>query len=108
MRADATYRTSARLTTHALMRMRLRAIGERAVELVLDFGRIVYTRGAVIYAIGRKEVALARRRGVDLASLDGLQVVCAEGAVLTTYRNRDFRGLTRRQRLVRRRRRGRP
>lgn len=98
MRHDATYRTSTRLSKHAWRRMKLRAIGEQSIDLAFDFGRMVFTRGAVIYAIGRKEVARAQRDGVDLAGLEGLQVVCAHGLVLTTYRNRDFRGLTRRKR----------
>lgn len=103
MRPEATYRTSARLTKHCRARMRMRAIGQRAIDLAIEFGRIVFTRGAVIYAIGRKEIALARTRGVDLTALDGVQVVCAGGVVLTTYRNRDFRGLSYRQRRRRRR-----
>jgi hypothetical protein len=103
MRPDATYRTSIRLTRHARERMKHRGVGEEAIDLVVDHGREVFTRGAVIYAIGRKEVERAREHGLDLEGLEGLQVVCAEGAVLTVYRNRDFRGLTRRQRRVRRR-----
>lgn len=103
----ATYRTSARLTRHARERMKLRGIGEQGIDLAFHFGRIVFTRGAVVYAIGRKEVARARERGLDLTAMEGLQVVCADGHVLTTYRNRDFRGLTRRKPTVRRGRRGR-
>jgi hypothetical protein len=65
-----------------------------AVTAALDFGRLVYTRGAAIYVIGRKEVLRARRLGVDLSEYEGVHVVCsADGAVLTVYRNRDFRGL---------------
>jgi hypothetical protein len=59
-----------------------------------DYGRVVYTRGAVIHAIGRNEIAYYAREGIDLTACDGIQVVCAlDGVVLTVYRNRNFRGL---------------
>ena len=57
-------------------------------------GRVVYVRGAKIYVIGRKEVESFLRKGIELADFEGIHVVCSpEGVVLTTYRNRDFRGL---------------
>jgi hypothetical protein len=71
--------------------------------MALDFGRAVYARGAHIYAIGRKEVAKCRETGIDLGRFEGVQVVCVQDTVITTYRNKDFRGLRRMSR-----RRGRP
>jgi hypothetical protein len=73
--------------------MRVRGIPDEAIDLALDWGRAVYTRGAVVYAIGRREVA--RCRAADLSRFEGVQVVCAvdDGQVLTVYRNRDFRTL---------------
>jgi hypothetical protein len=74
--------------------------GDRAA---LAYGRRVHVRGATIRAIGRREVARYRSHGIDLAMYEGVQVVCgSDGAVLTAYRNRDFRGLRPRRCRLRR------
>lgn len=84
------------LTTHAQTRMDGRRISTEAVEAVLAYGRMIRARGAQIYALGEKEVQYASREGIDLRPFAGLQVVCAtSGAVLTAYRNHDFRSLRR-------------
>lgn len=84
------------LTHHARLRMDGRRISAAAVDAVLAHGRTAWVRGAQIYALGHREVARAARRGLDLRSFAGLQVVCApDGDVLTVYRNHDFRGLRR-------------
>ena len=82
------------LTRHAARRMQQRALSAETLREVIVFGREVHTRGATIYAVGRKEVAAARREGVDLSDAEHVHVVCtAEGAIKTAYRNRDFRDL---------------
>jgi hypothetical protein len=82
------------LTQHAWDRMCGRSLCPSAIRLVLNYGRAVHTRGAIIYVVGRKEVARFRREGVELSAVEGIQVVCSESrAVLTVYRNRDLRGL---------------
>ena len=82
------------LTRHASRRMAGRGLSHSAVQAAIEYGRVVYIRGAVISAIGRKEVDRFARQGIDLSLYDGIQVVCApEGTILTAYRNRDFRGL---------------
>jgi hypothetical protein len=82
------------LTHHAAERMPRRSIRLVAVRAALRYGREVYTRGAFIYGIGYKEVDYYRREGIDLSAFVGVQVVCSpEGTILTTYRNRSFRGL---------------
>jgi hypothetical protein len=79
-------------THHALQQMQRRGIGRAAVQACLDEGRQALCRGAVLYAVGHREVAAARRLGRRIEGLMGLHVVCAhDGAVLTAYRNR--RGL---------------
>ena len=84
------------LTHHARARMDGRRIPPEAVAAVLAHGRTVWTRGAQVFALGRKEVARALQRGLDLRPFAGLQVVCApDGDVLTVYRNHDFRPLRR-------------
>ena len=92
------------ITTHARMRMTARRVSETALSAVLDYGRVAYVRGAKIYVIGRKEVEAFLRKGIELADFEGIHVVCSpEGVVLTTYRNRDFRGLRSRGRRYHRR-----
>ncbi len=82
------------LTHHAQQRMDMRGFSSSDVNQVLLYGRRVHVRGAVIYAVGRKEIAQYAELGIDLSDLDGLQVVCSnDGAIITVYRNRDFRGL---------------
>lgn len=82
------------LTHHAKERMAVRGLRLDALDAVLTYGRVVYTRGADIYAIGRKEIARYAREGVDLAAYDGIQVVVtSDGIILTIYRNRCFHGL---------------
>jgi hypothetical protein len=92
------------LTKHAYERMITRSISRSAIEAALEFGRCVEIRGAQIFAIGRKEVEKYRRDGIDLREFEGTQVVVtASGAVMTVYRNSDFRSLrTRRRRSFRR------
>lgn len=92
------------LTEHAYERMTTRSISRTAIEAALELGRCVEIRGAQIFAIGRKEVEKHRRDGVDLCEFEGTQVVVtASGAVMTVYRNSDFRSLrTRRRRSFRR------
>lgn len=91
------------LTKHAYERMTTRSISRTAIEATLEFGRCVEIRGAQIFAIGRKEVEKYRRDGVDLREFEGTVVVTASGAVLTVYRNNDFRSLrTRHRRSFRR------
>lgn len=83
-----------RLTQHAAARMAHRSISSEVIESVIEFGRVVFTRGAMIHAIGRNEVVRYRQEDIDLSDCEGVQVVCStDGAVLTVYRNHDFRGL---------------
>lgn len=90
------------LTRHAWQRMSGRGLSPAAVSLVLNYGRAAHTRGATIYVVGRKEVRRYRQDGIELSSLEGIQVVCSEsGAILTVYRNRDLRGLRPRSRRAR-------
>ncbi len=86
--------SESQLSCHAFERMEQRNIGHEAIEVVLDFGREVYTRGAIVHAIGRREIEHSEREGINLSPYDGVQVVCSQdGTVLTVYRNRNFRRL---------------
>jgi len=93
------------VTDHAAERMADRRISAEAICAALDYGRRVYTRGAVVYGLGRKEVLRAAREGIDLSEYEGVQVISKnDEVVLTVYRNHDFRGL--RPGLGRKRQRG--
>ncbi len=82
---------SYRFTKHADLRANARRLSRQAVFAALEFGRRVYTRGAMICAIGRREVSRFALLGIDLSEFEGIQVVCAaDGTLITVYRNRDF------------------
>lgn len=87
------------LTSHALFRMNNRHISPLDVAAVLDYGRSYRVRGAVVYAMGRREVASCRGDGMSADRIAGLQVVCSpdDDVVITVYRNSDFRSLRRRE-----------
>jgi hypothetical protein len=90
---------SLRLTDHAHRRMSQRGLSEDAITATMTYGREVRTRGAVIYAIGKKEVLRHLVNGTDLRDFEGIQVVCvSDGTILTVYKNRNFSGLRDRQR----------
>ncbi len=92
------------LTRHAWERMSGRGLSPAAIRLVLNYGRAAHIRGATIYVVGRKEVEHYRQDGIELSSVEGVQVVCTDsGSILTVYRNRDLRGLRPRSRRARRR-----
>ena len=79
------------VSAHAKKRMCQRRISLESVDAALRYGREVFTRGAITYAIGRKEVSRWKKEGVCLTSHEGIQVVCSiQGFVITTYRNRSF------------------
>lgn len=87
------------ITQHARERINQRGLSPAIVQAALTYGRIVHARGAEIHVIGRKEIERYESKGINLSPLEGVQVVCNKGgAVLTAYRNRDFRGLRSRRR----------
>jgi len=82
------------LTAHASRRMTERRLSRETVGMVMTYGRVARVRGANIYAVGRKEVEEYLADGVNLARLQGVQVVCTpDGLILTVYRNNNLRGL---------------
>jgi len=82
------------LSEHAAARMVHRNISSELIDSVVEYGRMVFTRGAVVHAIGRKEVEQYLEEDLNLSDCEGVQVVCSmEGVVLTAYRNQSFRGL---------------
>lgn len=87
------------LTKHAKQQMDARRVRAEALAATLSFGRKVHIRGAIIYAIGKREARKWGRRGIDLSRFEGVQAVCSpDGAVMTVYRNRDLHQLRPRRR----------
>src|SRR5438067_8621818 len=83
-----------RISLHAQDQMHARSISADALRSALKYGRTAWTRGARIYAIGRKEVQNYRAHGIDLTRFEGVHVVeSPDGTIMTVYRNRDLRGL---------------
>src|SRR5437899_133639 len=83
-----------RVSLHARDQMDARSISPDALRSALKYGRTAWTRGARIYAIGRREVQYYRTHGINIARFEGIHVVeSADGTVITMYRNRDLRGL---------------
>jgi hypothetical protein len=80
------------MTDHAWRRMTARGLSSRAVDAVLTYGRTIYTRGAEIHALGRREVERHSDSSMDLRPFEGVQVVCVpdDGVVMTVYRNHDM------------------
>ena len=81
------------LSCHAIKRMSQRAINPEHIQLALEYGRLIHSRHAKFYVIGKKEVQRLGKEGVDLRQMEGLQVVVSEktNLVMTVYKNKDFR-----------------
>lgn len=85
--------------------MHARRLSAEAVTMAMVYGRVAWTRGARIFAIGRRAVERYRAYGIDLNPFESDQVVTRpDGAIRTVYRNRDLRGLRRDDQPRRRRR----
>lgn len=92
------------ITRHAQKQSFARRLPASSLMAALAHGREVHTRGAMLFVIGKKEVARARKDGTDISGFEGVHVVCTpEDTILTVYRNRNLRRLrpTRRTRTVR-------
>lgn len=85
------------MTRHASLRMGSRRISLSDVAVVMSYGHSFHVRGAVVYAMGRKELASCQSDGVPTEGIKDLQVICAPDSdeVITVYRNNDFRRLRR-------------
>ena len=81
------------LSQHAQMRMSQRSINLEQVQLVLSYGRMIHSRRARFYVIGRKEVKRLEKAELEARNLENIQIVVDERSnrILTVYRNKDFR-----------------
>ena len=79
------------LSEHARIRMAQRGLRDAAVLAAIDYGRRIRSRGTWFHVIGRRDVARARRLGVDLSDHEGVHVLLGEdGSVITAYRNKNL------------------
>lgn len=72
--------------------MSQRGISEEDIDLVLRYGRRKYTRHAILYVVGRKEVNALRDKIEGIEDVEGVHVLTATDSdvILTTYRNRNL------------------
>lgn len=79
------------LTNHAISRMAQRGIKLKDVELVLDYGREMYAKGAILYVLSKKEIEKHQKTEPKLKNLRGLKVVVSTHnyTVITAYRNKN-------------------
>lgn len=86
------------LSNHACSRMGSRRISSDDVATVMTYGRTYHVRGAVVYALGKREAQWCRKDGVKPDRIEGLQVICSadDNTVITVYRNNDLSSLKRR------------
>jgi len=92
------------LSKHAQIRMSQRSIDVDKVQQVLTYGRMIRSRSAMFYVIGRKDIKKLGRAGIDARLLENIQVVVDERSnrILTVYRNEDFRQIRPKHRRERR------
>jgi hypothetical protein len=92
------------LTQHAEMRMSQRSIDLEQIQLVLSYGRLIHSRRARFYVMGRKEIKRLEKNGLEVSDLENIQIVVAKKSnlILTVYRNKDFRQIRPKHRRERR------
>ena len=82
------------LSSHAQRRMNARRLSRVELEQVLQYGRVMPTRGAWIFVFGSREAEKPTSLRCTAERLRGLQVVAShDRTIVTVYRNHDFRSL---------------
>ena len=72
---------SAYITFHAEMRMCQRGICADTLELILQFGRKIRSKGAIFYVIGKKEIQRYCQVEPKLRNMEGMQWKKAEAGL---------------------------
>ena len=81
-------------TAHARQRMAERRITDLEVDTVLNYGRVIYKKGARTFTVGRQEVRVLPLAERQRRSTEGIQViVSADNYILSVCRNRDVHKL---------------
>lgn len=82
------------LSHHAWQRMCQYGLSPQHVLMGLTHGRIVHTRNAAIYVIGKKEIERDRQHRRAMSRLNGLRIVTSEnGTIMTITVNPNLRNL---------------
>jgi len=81
------------LSQHAQLRMSQRSIDLKQIEKVLSYGRVIHSRRARFYVVGKKDTKRLSKNGVNTLGLENMQVLVEEktNTIVTVYRNNDFR-----------------
>ncbi len=84
-----------RFTPHALKRLSARRISDELFQLVITYGRKFYANGAEVYFVGRKEVEIANRMGVDIRRAEGINIIVQDNGdekiVVTAFKNHSLK-----------------
>jgi len=83
------------ITNHAKKRMSQRGISKDAISIVLEFGRKVHIRNAIVYFFGRKEMKRYLKPGQNASRWTGFRdihvlVSPSDDTIITTYKNQDI------------------
>ncbi len=83
------------ITNHAETRLNSRRIDDNIVTLALIYGRHFYANGALIYFIGKRDIEKAKKKGVDIRELEGLNLIFNEDngsmILLTVFKNKSLK-----------------
>ena len=81
------------VSDHASLRMNQRCIDKSSLETVLKFGRLIRSRGASFYVLGKRDSSHLQSIGIKVQRLENTQVVVDEktNTVITVYKNNNFR-----------------
>ena len=93
MQTNTSVTNDALLTEHGRRRMGQRGVKPEAVEFALKLGRKIYSRRALFFVIGKKEITKYGDQYPQLKQFEGLQVVTdvESNLILTVYRSHDLR-----------------
>jgi hypothetical protein len=103
-RCDAANDSDLDLTRHAEMRMSQPAIDLEQVRLVFKYGRLIRSRRARYFVMGRKEIMRLEKKGFEFGDLENIQIAVSEKSnlILTVYCNKNFRQIRPMQRYEKR------
>jgi hypothetical protein len=92
------------LTKHANQRMSQRGIHLKQVLGVLKYGRIIHSRRARFYVLGKRDVDDLAKQCIDVRDIENIQVLVDEksNVILTAYKNKNFRQIRPKHRHERR------
>lgn len=77
---------------HASQREGQRGISKKQVILAYQYGRVIRSRRATYFVIGKKEIKKYGAIEPEIKEMNGIQLVMSSnGTILTAYRNKNLR-----------------